>query len=152
MVDGNPPSDEDIHKEMGGTFRRTKCLYDNAKQGLKANISDSPAVHCYVWPIYNIDKKTIQVFEVSQPSIFKQIKRETGLKKYRKGVGLDSSFSCTLHKVVDGVTKYTFNIMDREDGFDDESVNKEWDALLDDGFNLTVLIDNGDPFNPEGND
>jgi len=90
------------------------------------------------------------VFEVSQPSIFKQIKRETGLKKYRKGIGLDSSFSCTLHKVVDGVTKYTFNIMDREDGFNDESVSKAWDALLDNGFDITVLIDNGDPFNPEG--
>lgn len=39
--------------------------------------------------------------------------------------------------------------MDREDGFDDESVNKEWDALLDDGFDITVLIGNGDPFNTE---
>ena len=40
--------------------------------------------------------------------------------------------------------------MDREEGFNDESVNKEWDALLDDGFDITVLIGNGDPFNPEG--
>lgn len=150
LVDENPPSDEDILKEMGGTFRRTKCLYDNVKQGLKANISDSPAVHCYVWPIYNIDKKTIQVFEVSQPSIFKQIKKETGLKKYRKGVGLISDFSCTLHKVVDGVTKYTFNIMDREEGFNVALVEEEWEQLEDSGFDITVLIGNGDPFNPEG--
>ena len=149
-ITGTPPSDEDIHQEMGGTFRRTKCLYDNVKQGLKANISDSPAVHCYVWPIYNIEKKTIQVFEVSQPSIFKQIKRETGLKKYRKGIGLTSDFSCTLHKVVDGVTKYTFNIMDREEGFNVALVEEEWEQLEDNGFDITVLIGNGDPFNPEG--
>ena len=150
LVDENPPSDKEIHQEMGGTFRRTKCLYDNAKQGLKANISDSPAVHCYVWPIYNIEKKAIQVFEVSQPSIFKQIKRETGLKKYRKGIGLTSDFSCTLHKVVDGVTKYTFNIMDREEGFNVSLVEEEWEQLEDNGFDITVLIGNGDPFNPEG--
>ena len=150
LVDNEGPSDEEILKEMGGGFRRTKCLYDNVKQGLKANISDSPAVHCYVWPIYNVDKKCIQVFEISQPSIFKQIKRETGLKKYRKGIGLNSDFSCTLHKVKDGVTKYTFNIVDRDESFNSASVEEEWEQLEDNGFDLTILIGNGDPFNPEG--
>tara|TARA_R100001082_G_scaffold88235_1_gene54628 strand:+ start:314 stop:973 length:660 start_codon:yes stop_codon:yes gene_type:complete len=147
---GEAPSDEDILKELGGDYRRTKVQYDNDKLGLKANISDSPASHCYVWPIWNLEQKTVQVFEVSQPSIFKQIKKETGLKKYRKGIGLDSDFSCTLHKVKEGFTKYTFNIIDRDEDLDISGIEKAWEQLEDDGFNINVLIDNGDPFNSEG--
>ena len=147
---GEAPSDEDILKELGGDYRRTKVQYDNDKLGLKANVSDSPASHCYVWPIWNLEQKTIQVFEVSQPSIFKQIKKETGLKKYRKGIGLDSDFSCTLHKVKEGFTKYTFNIIDRDEDLDTSGIEKAWEQLEDDGFNINVLIDNGDPFNSEG--
>ena len=48
-----------------------------------------------------------------------------------------SEFSCTLHKVVDGVTKYTFNIMDREEGFNVAVVEEEWEQLEDNGFDLT---------------
>ena len=147
---GEAPSDEDILKELGGDYRRTKVQYDNDKLGLKANVSDSPASHCYVWPIWNLEQKTVQVFEVSQPSIFKQIKKETGLKKYRKGIGLDSDFSCTLHKVKEGFTKYTFNIIDRDEDLDISGIEKAWEQLEDDGFNINVLIDNGDPFNSEG--
>ena len=147
---GEAPSDEDILKELGGDYRRTKVQYDNDKLGLKANISDSPASHCYVWPIWNLEQKTVQVFEVSQPSIFKQIKKETGLKKYRKGIGLDSDFSCTLHKVKEGFTKYTFNIIDRDEDLDTSGIEKAWEQLEDDGFNINVLIDNGDTFNSEG--
>ena len=147
---GEAPSDEDILKELGGDYRRTKVQYDNDKLGLKANISDSPASHCYVWPIWNLEQKTVQVFEVSQPSIFKQIKKETGLKKYRKGIGLDSDFSCTLHKVKEGFTKYTFNIIDRDEDLVISGIEKAWEQLEDDGFNINVLIDNGDPFNSEG--
>ena len=147
---GEAPSDEDILKELGGDYRRTKVQYDNDKLGLKANVSDSPASHCYVWPIWNLEQKTVQVFEVSQPSIFKQIKKETGLKKYRKGIGLDSDFSCTLHKVKEGFTKYTFNIIDRDEHLDTSGIEKAWEQLEDDGFNINVLIDNGDPFNSEG--
>ena len=147
---GEAPSDEDILKELGGDYRRTKVQYDNDKLGLKANISDSPASHCYVWPIWNLEQKTVQVFEVSQPSIFKQIKKETGLKKYRKGIGLDSDFSCTLHKVKEGFTKYTFNIIDRDEDLDTSGIEKAWEQLEDDGFNINVLIDNGAPFNSEG--
>ena len=121
---GEAPSDEDILKELGGDYRRTKVQYDNDKLGLKANISDSPASHCYVWPIWNLEQKTVQVFEVSQPSIFKQIKKETGLKKYRKGIGLDSDFSCTLHKVKEGFTKYTFNIIDRDEDLHISGIEK----------------------------
>ena len=100
---------------------------------------------------YNLDKNCIQIFEVSQPSIFKQIKKETGLKKYRKGIDLDSEFSCTLHKLIDGFTKYTFNIIDREENEDkDEEIKKEWEALKKDGFDIDQLVLGGDPFNPEG--
>ena len=150
-VTAEPPTDEEILKGMGGLFRRSKCQYDNPKLGLKKNETDSPAVHCYVWPIYNLDKNCIQIFEVSQPSIFKQIKKETGLKKYRKGIDLDSEFSCTLHKLVDGFTKYTFNIIDREEDEEkDEKIKEEWEALKKDGFDIDQLILGGDPFNPEG--
>ena len=145
---GEAPSNEYILKEMGGEFRRTKVQYDNDKLGLKANISDSPASHCYVWPIWNCEAKTIQIFEVSQPSIFKQIKKETGLKKYRKGVGLDSDFSCTLHKVKEGFTKYTFNIIDRDDDLDIDEIEKQWKTTVAQGFDITLLIYGDDPFNP----
>ena len=150
-ISDQPPSNEEILTAMGGSYTRSKCQFDNEKLGLKKNVSDSPAVHCYVWPIFNLDKNCIQIFEVSQPSISKQIIKETGLKKYRKGVGLDSVFSCTLHKVVDGFTKYTFNIIDREEDEDkDAKIADEWESLKEDGFDIDQLILGGDPFNPEG--
>ena len=150
-ISDQPPSNEEILTAMGGAYTRSKCQFDNEKLGLKKNVSDSPAVHCYVWPIFNLDKNCIQIFEVSQPSISKQIIRETGLKKYRKGIGLDSEFSCTLHKAVDGFTKYTFNIIDREEDEDkDAKIADEWESLKEDGFDIDQLILGGDPFNPEG--
>ena len=150
-ISDQPPSNEEILTAMGGAYTRSKCQFDNEKLGLKKNVSDSHAVHCYVWPIFNLDKNCIQIFEVSQPSISKQIIKETGLKKYRKGVGLDSVFSCTLHKVVDGFTKYTFNIIDREEDEDkDAKIADEWESLKEDGFDIDQLILGGDPFNPEG--
>ena len=150
-ISDQPPSNEEILTAMGGAYTRSKCQFDNEKLGLQKNVSDSPAVHCYVWPIFNLDKNCIQIFEVSQPSISKQIIKETGLKKYRKGVGLDSVFSCTLHKVVDGFTKYTFNIIDREEDEDkDAKIADEWESLKENGFDIDQLILGGDPFNPEG--
>ena len=150
-ISDQPPSNEEILTAMGGAYTRSKCQFDNEKLGLKKNVSDSPATHCYVWPIFNLDKNCIQIFEVSQPSISKQIIKETGLKKFRKGVGLDSVFSCTLHKVVDGFTKYTFNIIDREEDEDkDAKIADEWESLKEDGFDIDQLILGGDPFNPEG--
>ena len=150
-ISDQPPSNEEILTAMGGAYTRSKCQFDNEKLGLKKNVSDSPATHCYVWPIFNLDKNCIQIFEVSQPSISKQIIKETGLKKYRKGVGLDSVFSCTLHKVVDGFTKYTFNIIDREEDEDkDTKIADEWGSLKEDGFDIDQLVLGGDPFNPEG--
>ena len=147
------PTDEEILKAMGGSFRRTKCQFDNQKQGLKANVTDSPAVHCYVWPIWNIDAGCVQVFEVSQPSLFRGIMKESGLKKYRKGISLekDSDFSCTIHKIKEGFTKYTFNIIDRDENLDTEAVEKEWKEVKANGFDLDILVLGGDPFNPEGN-
>ena len=85
-ISDQPPSNEEILTAMGGAYTRSKCQFYNENLGLKKNVSDSPAVHCYVWPIFNLDKNCIQIFEVSQPSISKQIIKETGLKKYRKGV------------------------------------------------------------------
>ena len=150
-ITDQPPSNEEILTAMGGAYTRSKCQFDNEKLGLKKNVSDSPATHCYVWPIFNLDKNCIQIFEVSQPSISKQIIRETGLKKYRKGIGLDSEFSCTLHKAVDGFTKYTFNIIDREEDEDkDAKIADEWEDLKKAGFDIDQLVLGGDPFNPEG--
>ena len=150
-ISDQPPSNEEILTAMGGAYTRSKCQFDNEKLGLKKNVSDSPATHCYVWPIFNLDKNCIQIFEVSQPSISKQIIKETGLKKYRKGVGLDSVFSCTLHKVVDGFTKYTFNIIDREEDEDkDAKIADEWEDAKKAGFDIDQLVLGGDPFNPEG--
>jgi len=150
-ISDQPPSNEEILTAMGGAYTRSKCQFDNEKLGLKKNVSDSPATHCYVWPIFNLDKNCIQIFEVSQPSISKQIIKETGLKKYRKGVGLDSVFSCTLHKLIDGFTKYTFNIIDREEDEDkDAKIADEWEDAKKAGFDIDQLILGGDPFNPEG--
>ena len=150
-ISDKPPSNEEILTAMGGAYTRSKCQFDNEKLGLKKNVSDSPATHCYVWPIFNLDKNCIQIFEVSQPSISKQIIKETGLKKYRKGVGLDSVFSCTLHKLIDGFTKYTFNIIDREEDEDkDAKIADEWEDAKKAGFDIDQLVLGGDPFNPEG--
>jgi len=150
-ITDQPPSNEEILTAMGGAYTRSKCQFDNEKLGLKKNVSDSPATHCYVWPIFNLDKNCIQIFEVSQPSISKQIIKETGLKKYRKGVGLDSVFSCTLHKLIDGFTKYTFNIIDREEDEDkDAKIADEWEDAKKAGFDIDQLVLGGDPFNPEG--
>ena len=89
------------------------------------------------------------VFKWKKNMLNNKIKKETGLKKYRKGIGLDSDFSCTLHKVKEGFTKYTFNIIDRDDNVEVDVIEKEWDAVVDNGFDITLLIAGADPFNPE---
>ena len=64
---------------------------------------------------------------------------------------MDSEFSCTLHKAVDGFTKYTFNIIDREEDEDkDAKIADEWEDLKKAGFDIDQLVLGGDPFNPEG--
>ena len=48
-------------------------------------------------------------------------------------------------------TKYTFNIIDREEDEDkDAKIADEWESLKENGFDIDQLILGGDPFNPEG--
>jgi hypothetical protein len=145
----NGPTDKEILEELGGSYRRAKCQFDNEKKKQIANKTDSPAVHCYAWPIWNIDAGCIQIFEVSQESLFRGIMKETGLKKYRKGVSLEkgSEFNCTIHKVKEGYTKYTFNIIDRDEDFDTDAVIDEWEKLVEDGFTMEAYLMGEDPFN-----
>jgi esterase/lipase superfamily enzyme len=53
-----------------------------------------------------------------------------------------------LHKVKEGFTKYTFNIIDRDDDLDIDVIEKQWETTVDQGFDITLLIYGDDPFNP----
>ena len=46
-------------------------------------------------------------------------------------------------------TKYTFNIIDRDEDLDTDAIEKEWDTVVENGFDITLLVAGLDPFNPE---
>ena len=130
------PTDEDIDAELGREFTRA-LNYDKTAV-------DKPA-KCLTWPVYNWQKKRVEVLEVTQISISRQIVKYAYQKAYSKNL-LDWDFQLERGSV-GGKTKYEVMVIPRdEDENDDIQMAKEWKAAQKAGFDLNRLIIGGDPF------
>ncbi len=142
------PTKEEIKQEIGRDFVRQKAKYDNKKKGIKKDVDDRGVEHAMFWPIYNCSEKCLQILKVVQPSLQNQIIKTSMLKKYRNRM---EEYNHSILKSQGSTVQYTFTSFERDDDFDEESVKKIWDDQLDKGYSIEVLLDNKEPFNPEGN-
>ena len=130
------PSDEDIEIELGREFTRALNYEKTAE--------DKP-YKCLTWPIYNWQKKRVEVLEITQISISRQFVKYGLHKTYSKNL-LDWDFQLDKGSA-GGKTKYELMILPRdEDENDDIQMAKDWKAAQKSGFDLNRLIGGGDPF------
>lgn len=130
------PSDEDIELELGRNFTRALNYEKTAV--------DRP-YKCLTWPVYNWLNKRVEVFEISQISISRQVVGYALEKAYSKNL-LDWDFKLQKGNV-GGKTKYDLMIIPRdEDENDDIQMAKDWKSAQKAGFDLNRLISGGDPF------
>ena len=129
------PSDEEILEELGKDFTRA-LNYERTGE-------DRP-YKCLTWPVYNWSKKRVEVFEVSQLSISRQVVKAALTKAYKNI--LDWDFILDRGNV-GGKVKYDLNTIPRdEDENDDIQMAKDWKTAQKAGFDLNRLITGGDPF------
>ena len=129
------PSDEEILEELGKDFTRA-LNYERTGE-------DRP-YKCLTWPVYNWSKKRVEVFEISQLSISRQVVKAALTKAYKNI--LDWDFILDRGNV-GGKVKYDLNTIPRdEDENDDIQMAKDWKAAQKAGFDLRRLIVGGDPF------
>lgn len=130
------PSDEEIELELGRDFTRA-MNYDKTAE-------DRP-YKCLTWPVYNWQKQRVEVMEISQISISRQIVKYALQKAYSKNL-LDWDFQMEKGNV-GGKTKYDLMVIPRdEDEHDDAQMAVDWKIAQKAGFDLTRLIGGGDPF------
>ena len=130
------PSDEEIELEMGRDFTR-------ALNFEKTEIDK--VYRCLTWPVYNWSKNRVEVFEITQISISRQIVGYALEKAYAKNI-LDWDFKLKREKV--GIkTVYDLKILPRdEDEHDDAQMVVDWKIAKKAGFDLNRLITGEDPF------
>ena len=144
-VNETPPSEDEIRTEMGQNYMHQILKWD---QGKYKKGDKTPPNKCMAWPVYNLDEECVQTFKVAQASIKSQITSKLTMKKYRKR-SLD--FNYTLHKSKQkNITTYTFDALDRDDDFNEEPIDKAWEQAQAQGYDIKVLLTNGNPMNPEG--
>ena len=147
VMGNEPPSDEDIHKELGGNFVRDKAKYESKKRGIRVG-DPRPADLCFNWAIWNTKLGVIQVLKISQWSLRQQIMKTAGLKKYRNKM---ADFAHSIHKTQQSVITYTYSIYEKDEDFDETQMDEAWTEAQEKGFSLEALMTNDDPFNPGGN-
>ena len=133
------PSDEDIELELGRDFTRAENWDKNGPDKVYKALT---------WPIYNWQKKRVEILEITQISISRQFVKYGLHKTYSKNL-LDWDFQLDKGNA-GGKTKYELMIVPRdEDENDDMQMTKDWKAALKAGFDLNRLIGGGDPFKEE---
>ena len=130
------PSDEDIELELGKAYTRA----------LNYEKTDTDKVYkCLTFPIFNWELGAVQVFEILQFSINRQVTAYATEKAYRNKL-LEYDFKLEK-ELTGGITKYHLRVIPRdEDEHDDLVMQKEWKRVQKAGFDLNRLLTDGDPF------
>jgi len=128
------PTPEDISVKLGNNFVRS--LSRDGK-------GNEPSRIAHAVPIYNYDLERVQVFSWTQKTITQALDNISQLEDYA-----DSMTECDFYLSRDGEgtdTRYTVQAAPKKKAMA-KTVDEEWDAAQDEGFDLTRLIDGGDPF------
>ena len=131
------PSDEEVRTEMGKDYVWGKAFNSTENQ---------PVKECMSWPVYDFDNKVVRVFSCDQFTIQKAIKRIALNRIYKNLLDWDL---CLTKTITDGRTSYDLQVEPRDEDTESE-LEAAWAEVEKKGFDIKVLVTNGDPFNPEG--
>ncbi|NBS70178.1 hypothetical protein EBT31_14890, partial [bacterium] len=95
-------------------------------------------------PVYNFETARVEVLQLSQKSLIREIDAVSQMEDYSDITAIDFQ----LGKEGSGLnTEYKLTPVPRKKGADKEIV-AAWEDARSDGFDISRLLENGDPFKP----
>ena len=130
------PTDKAVRTEMGKEYEWGKAYQSE---------ENAPIKEAMAWPVYDFENKMVRIFSCDQYTIQRSIKRIAANRKYKNLLDWDLCLSKTI---TDGRTSYDLQVEPRDEDTQ-QDLEEAWDEVVRKGFDMTVWIDNGDPFNPD---
>ena len=130
------PSDADIKEEMGDAYSRRLNREGTAPEGVKFAIAA---------PVYNFDTEAVQIMQLSQKSIIRELDGISQMEDYANL--LEHDF--VLGKEGNGLnTEYSLRPVPRKKG-SDKAIDGAWAEAKDGGFEIGRLLTGENPFKAE---
>ena len=127
------PSDADIKEEMGDDYSRRLNREGTAPEGVKFAIAA---------PVYNFDTEGVQIMQLSQKSIIRELDGISQMEDYANL--LEHDF--VLGKEGNGLnTEYSLRPVPRKKGSND-TIQAAWSKSVDEGFEIGRLLTGENPF------
>jgi len=127
------PSDADIKEEMGDAYSRRLNREGTAPEGVKFAIAA---------PVYNFDTEGVQIMQLSQKSIIRELDGISQMEDYANL--LEHDF--VLGKEGNGLnTEYSLRPVPRKKG-SDKAIDDAWTEAKDGGFEIGRLLTGENPF------
>lgn len=104
-----------------------------------------PIKHFWALPVWNYAESRIQVLEITQTTIIEAIKTLSRNKKW----GHPAHYDLLIHAKGDGMDR-EYAVMPEPKGPLATEARIAWDEAQRNGFDLSRLFENGDPFNEDG--
>ena len=131
------PTPEDISAKLGNDFVRS----------LKRDgTGPEPCKIAHAVPVYNYDMERVQVFSWTQKTVTQALDNISQLEDYE-----DSMTDTDFYISRDGEgtdTRYTVQAAPKKKAMA-KTVDDAWETAQQDGFDLSRLVDGGDPFKEE---
>ncbi len=131
------PTPEDISAKLGNDFVRS----------LKRDgTGPEPCKIAHAVPVYNYDMERVQVFSWTQKTVTQALDNISQLEDYE-----DSMTDTDFYISRDGEgtdTRYTVQAAPKKKAMA-KTVDDAWETVQQDGFDLSRLVDGGDPFKEE---
>ena len=127
------PRADEISAEMGDDYTRRQNRDGTAPEPVKFAIAA---------PVYNFDTSTVQIIQLSQKSIIRELDGISQMEDYANL--LEHDF--VLGKEGNGLkSEYSLRPVPRKKGSDEE-IDKAWTAAKDGGFEIGRLLTGENPF------
>jgi len=127
------PTPADIEQEMGPDYSRRLN---------REGTGPEPVKFALAVPVYNFETGTIQVLQLTQKSLIKELDQTSQMEDYENLLEWDF----VMGKTGSGLTtEYTLRPVPRK-AASQKGIDKAWTAALADGFDITRLIGGGNPF------
>lgn len=129
------PTPDDIAVELGDFTRRTN----------REGTGVEPVKFALALPIYNFDTGRVEVMQLTQKSIIRELDAISQIEDYADLLAIDFA----LGREGSGLgTEYTLRPMPRKKGTD-KAIAEAWEDARSAGFDLDRLLIGGDPFKAE---
>ena len=127
------PSDADIKEEMGDAYSRRLNREGTAPEGVKFAIAA---------PVYNFDTEGVQIMQLSQKSIIRELDGISQMEDYANL--LEHDF--VLGKEGNGLnTEYSLRPVPRKKG-SEKAIGGAWSEAKESGFDIGRLLTGENPF------